>query len=136
LNEIVVRQARFEDFPSLSEFDDFLGDRRIDMQRGEIFVCDCAGDTAVGYLRLSTNHFFDWPLVVNLSVKESFRRLGVGTSLLRFAIELNHLPRLYISTEQSNTPMRELLAGIEAPAIGFVDQLNIDDERELVYRLK
>jgi len=136
LNRIEVREAKFEDFAMLNEFDEFLGDRRIDMQRGEIFVCDFSGETAIGYLRLSANHFFDWPFVVNLCVKEKFRRRGAGVSLLRFAIEQSHLPRLYISTEQSNTAMRKLLSSISAPEIGFIDRLNIDEERELIYRLK
>ena len=35
-----TRLTRFDDYPLLSAFDIFLGDRRIDMQRGEIFVRD------------------------------------------------------------------------------------------------
>lgn len=136
MNEIEVRAARFDDYPILCEFDDFLGDRRIDMQRGEILVCDFADESAIGYLRISPNHFFDWPFVVNLCVKKEYRRRGIGVALLRAASELPLLPRLYISTEQSNDPMRKLLNSMDVSEIGFVDQLNIDDERELLYRLK
>ena len=103
MNEIEVRAARFEDYPALSEFDDFLGDRRIDIQRGEILVCDFAGESTTGYLRFSPNHFFDWPFVVNLCVKEKYRRRGIGVALLRSASELTQLPRLYISKSRVMT---------------------------------
>lgn len=134
--KLVVRPARFDDYPKLCSFDEFLGDRRIDMQKGELYVCDCPDEQAVGYLKLSTEHFFDWPMVVILCVKESSRRMGVGSKLLRFASQFEHLPRLYVSTEASNDPMRKLLADEGASEIGYIDLLNLDEERELLYRLK
>lgn len=131
-----VRPALFEDYPIIDEFDEFLGDRRIDMQRGEVYVCENSDNEAIGYLRISKNHFFDWPIIVNLCVNENYRRRGAGYNLIRYAMKLEFLPRLYISTEKDNTPMNNLLLNIGADEIGYLDKLNFSGERELIYRLK
>lgn len=131
-----IRPAKFDDYPRLCIYDEFLGDRRIDMQKGQILVCDSPNEKAIGYLRISTDHFFDWPFVVILSVKSEFRRLGAGSSLIRHASSLEILPRLYVSTEANNKPMRKLLAGVGASDIGYIDSLNLDEARELIFRLK
>ena len=130
-----IRKGLFSDYPKLVKFDEFIGDRRLELQKGEIWVCDRKGDVAVGYVRISTDHFFSWPFVSFLCVEEKHRRCGVAYDLLKQVCEHGDFPRLYISTEEGNNEMLSLLEKLEATPIGQIDQLNFDDERELIFRL-
>ena len=131
-----VRQAVFSDYPIIVEYDDFIGDRRLDMQRNEILVADQDEAIAVGYAKVCTDQFFYWPLLANLIVKEDFRRRGIGTSIVSHLIEETEFVRLYTSTEEDNVAMRGLMTTLGIEQVGFVDGLNLDDTREILYRLK
>lgn len=123
------------DFPLIRKYDEFIGDRRIDLQRAELMVCDVGECKAASYARVSTNHFYEWPFLVFICTEPAWRRQGAAISLVRSLIANFQASRLYTSTEENNEPMRNLLAEVAAVEIGYVDQLNFDGERELLYRL-
>ena len=131
-----IRFGRFSDYPILQQYDEFIGDRRLDLQAGEIVVADQTKATAVGYFRVSSGAFLGWPLLTTLCVKTDFRRRGVGDALIEHAINDERFTRLFTSTEVGNVAMRALLSKAGAQEIGHVDRLNLNNERELLFRLK
>ncbi|PID64081.1 MAG: hypothetical protein CSB44_00140 [Gammaproteobacteria bacterium] len=133
---IDIRPARFDDYPRIISYDVFLGDRRLDIQRGELYVCDTENSSAVGYMKITRNQFLDWPLLAALCVDTKFRRRGFGTALLNHAQGLETAIRMYLSTETGNKAMLRLLEKAGAQRIGYLDKLNLNDERELFFRLK
>ncbi len=134
--KVHVRAAILSDYRQIVEYDEFLGDRRIDLQAGEISVADIDGLQAVGYLRIAPRDFLGWPLVANLCVHKEHRRKGVGCRLIEAARDDPRFIRLYSSTEAGNLPMRALLESLGSHCIGHVDDLNLNCEREILYRLK
>lgn len=133
---INIRPSRFSDYPTIKAFDEFLGDRRLDMQRGEIYVASSDDDRAVGYLRICGSEFMCWPLISILCVDPRSRRNGAARMLLRHVVALEQFPRIFITTEVSNIGMLALLRDISASEIGFVDQFNLSEEREVIFRVK
>lgn len=131
-----IRFGALRDYPDLLEFDAFIGDRRLNLQAGELLVAENTGGRAVGYLRISPSEFLGWPLLALLCVRSDIRRRGTGQALVRAAISDPRFPRLYVTTEQGNGAMLNLLRKVDAEAIGHVDQLNFDGGRELLFRLK
>jgi GNAT superfamily N-acetyltransferase len=131
-----VRAAILSDYRQIVEYDEFLGDRRIDLQAGELFVADIDGRPAIGYLRIAPRDFLGWPLVANLCVRKDHRRQGTGRRLMESAVADARFIRLYTSTEEGNTPMHALLERLGAYRIGHVDKLNFSGEREILYCLK
>ena len=134
--KVRARAAVLSDYRQIIEYDEFPGDRRIDLQAGELSVADIEGWQAVGYLRIAPRDFFGWPLVANVCVHEGHRRRGIGRLLMQFAKDDGRYIRLYTSTEDANSPMQALIEGIGGHRIGYVDKLNFSEEREVIYRLK
>lgn len=131
-----IRFGALRDYPDLLEFDEFIGDRRLDLQAGELLVAESTGGRAEGYLRISPTGFLGWPLLALLCVRTDVRRRGAGQALVTAAIADGRFPRLYVTTEQGNDAMLELFFKLGAEAIGHVDQLNFDGGRDLLFRLK
>jgi GNAT superfamily N-acetyltransferase len=76
---------------------------------GESWVAEADG-AVVGYALVS-RHFFARPFVDLLVVAEDQRRRGIGLALMT-ACEASHGDdRMFTSTNESNLPMRALLAG-------------------------
>jgi len=63
----------------------------------------------VGYAVLRGHAFFGRDFVELLSVTPNYRRRGVGSSLLRSAVEQSSTSQIFTSTNQSNHPMIRLL---------------------------
>ncbi len=131
-----VRPAELADYPRIKRYDEFIGDRRLDLQAGELTVADQGERRAIGYARVWATAFLGWPLVAALCVQPDLRRTGVAAALLSRLVEDARFPRLYLSTEEGNEAMRALLAARGARRIGHADELNIGGERELLYRLR
>jgi GNAT superfamily N-acetyltransferase len=62
-----------------------------------------------GYVVVTPRNFFGRDFVDLLFVAPPARRSGVGTRLLRSALDLEGTRQVFTSTNRSNTPMRELL---------------------------
>ena len=92
------------------------------VERGEV----------VGFVGVKPGHFYRRDFIDLLFVAASQRRQGVGQALLREALRRASTPRVFTSTNQSNTPMRELLHAERWTHSGLLTGLDEDDP-ELVF---
>jgi GNAT superfamily N-acetyltransferase len=98
---------------------------------GQCHVARVDGRPA-GYAALTTS-FFRSPFIEMLMVAEHFRRRGIGRALIAHCIGL--VPpgeKLWTSTNQSNTPMRQLLPQLGFTNAGQFEGLDEGDP-ELIY---
>src|SRR5579859_550222 len=63
----------------------------------------------VGFLAVRPGHFYQRDFIDLLLVAPRRRRQGVGRALRRAALQNASTSRMFVSTNESNTPMRELL---------------------------
>jgi GNAT superfamily N-acetyltransferase len=63
----------------------------------------------VGFLALRPGHFYHRDFIDLLFVAPRWRRTGAGRALIRAALANASTSRVFVSTNESNTPMRELL---------------------------
>lgn len=131
-----IRPGRLDDYPQLVTYDEFLGDRRLDLQAGLLLIAGTGERSAAGYAGIVPDQFLGCPLLISLCVHPEVRREGVGLALLTHVIQTARFPRLYTSTETSNVTMRALLDKVSATQIGYADQLYMDGSREVLFRLK
>lgn len=107
-----LRAAQAEDVSAIMAIDpDSLGSPRqmralvqeqaslVAVERGEI----------VGFLVLKPGHFYQRDFIDLLFVAPRWRRQGVGRALIRAALQNASTSRVFVSTNESNTPMRKLL---------------------------
>lgn len=90
------------------------------------------GTQSVGYAVLS-RHFFDRAFVELLMVGAQFRRRGIATAMMRHLAGISPTDLLWTSTNESNAPMRALLAAEGFIASGAVEGLD-DGDPELFFR--
>jgi ribosomal protein S18 acetylase RimI-like enzyme len=95
--------------------------RKADTQDGEI----------VGFALLTPTFFRRW-FIELLIVHPDHRRQGVGTALVRACEAECAAPQLFVSTNESNTPMQALLARLDYQPSGRVENLDEHDP-ELIY---
>lgn len=74
-----------------------------------------------------TRHFFNFPFVDLLHVADAHRRLGAGRALMDHCEQAHDADRIFTSTNESNAPMRALLAGAGWRPCGQVDALDPGD---------
>lgn len=67
-------------------------------------------DRIIGYAVVAPRHFFARDFVELLVVHEDHRRRGVGRTLLRAVVGRADTPRVFSSTNESNTAMQSLFA--------------------------
>ena len=63
----------------------------------------------VGFLAVRPGHFYQRDFIDLLFVAPRSRRQGVGRDLMRTTLQNASTSRMFTSTNESNTPMRELL---------------------------
>ena len=80
-----------------------------------------------------TRHFFDRAFVELLMVGARFRRQGIATAMMRYLGTISPTPLLWTSTNESNAPMRALLAAEGYIPSGAVEGLDEGDP-ELFFR--
>jgi GNAT superfamily N-acetyltransferase len=90
------------------------------------------GDEPVGYAVMS-RHFFDRAFVELLMVGARFRRRGIATAMMRHLAGVSPTDMLWTSTNESNSPMRALLAAEGFIPSGAVEGLDEGDP-ELFFR--
>jgi GNAT superfamily N-acetyltransferase len=137
IQSVHIRRAGGEDFAAMAFVDPLLhgGGRRASVVRGllalgESWVAEIDG-TVAGFAVASRN-FFAKPFVDLLVVGEDHRRLGVGSALMNHCEAVHDDDRLFTSTNQSNAPMRALLAKIGFEESGVIHNLDPGDP-ELVF---
>ncbi len=133
--QLVVRPAEFADYKIIREYDEFLGDRRLDIQRRELLVADYGSARAVGFMKLTASAFLNRPLIEIICVAQKLRRVGIAKSLLQVACQHYVGCHIYLTTEESNEPMKTLLVTQGWALVGHIDGFNFSGERELIYRI-
>jgi GNAT superfamily N-acetyltransferase len=107
-----VRAARAEDVAAIAAIDSGSvgppGQIRALVQRQASLVAVEQGEIA-GFLALRPGHFYQRDFIDLLYVTPRWRRHGVGRALMRAALRNASTARVFVSTNQSNTPMRQLL---------------------------
>lgn len=107
-----VRAARAEDVAAIAAIDPGSlgspGEIRALVQGQASLVAVERGEIA-GFLALKPGHFYKRDFIDLLHVAPRWRRHGVGRALMRAALRNASTSRVFVSTNQSNTPMRELL---------------------------
>ena len=86
---------------------------------------------AIGFA-VVTRHFYGFPFVDLLVVAEAARRLGVGETLMAQCEADHDADRIFTSTNESNAPMRRLLAKADWSVSGVIENLDSGDP-ELVF---
>ena len=67
------------------------------------------GGQIVGFLALRPGHFYQRDFIDLLFVAPGWRQRGLGRALMRAALQNATTSRVFVSTNESNTPMRHLL---------------------------
>lgn len=131
--ELKIRKAKVSDYPIILEYDEFSGDRRIDMERGELLIADYGTDKAVGYLRVTSNEFFNKPLIAIVNSRPEFRSKGIASELIKAAIGISTWQKVYSTTEESNVNMQSLFLKLGFEQVAAMKALNFDGSTELLY---
>jgi ribosomal protein S18 acetylase RimI-like enzyme len=129
---MIIRRATYEEAKSIKSFDEFIGDRRIDNWRGELFVC-LDGADLVGYVAYSSNLFYNRPCIAQLCVKESHRRRGIARELVKRVLLVYEGLDVWVSTEKWNQPATALFEGMGFRKMGEIAGLNRDQSIETFF---
>jgi ribosomal protein S18 acetylase RimI-like enzyme len=89
------------------------------------------GGKAIGYAVLEYS-FFENGFISMLYVQQEYRRRGVGEELMHYLEGLCRTPKLFTSTNLSNTAMQSLLAKLGYVLSGVIENLDESDP-ELIY---
>jgi len=84
------------------------------------------GGELAGFAIVS-RHFFNFPFVDLLHVAEAQRRQGVAWALMDHCEQTHDADRIFTSTNESNGPMRALMAKASWRPCGQVDALDPGD---------
>ena len=135
--DVLLRRAKPADLPAMAAIDPkfaTLPGRATATAElvalGESWVAQADGAVA-GYALVS-RHFFARPFVDLLLVAEDQRRRGIGAMLMAACEAAHGDDRMFTSTNESNLPMRALLAGAGWQVSGIVENLDPGDP-ELVF---
>ena len=98
---------------------------------GDCAIVALIDDQVVGYAALDYTFFYQG-FISMLIVQENHRRKGVAKALIWHLEETCRTEKLFTSTNESNGPMRELMATVSFEPCGVVH--NIDDgDPEIFY---
>ena len=104
------------------------------INQGECYIAK--ENAAIIGFAIMNYHFFDFGFVDLLIVAEEHRRRGVGVALLDYLSSQCKTGKLFTSTNESNTPMRELLAKAGFIPCGQIDALDEGDPELFFVREK
>ncbi len=137
LTKFTIRRAGRSDLPALLAVDprlesDAVRARTVPLllDAGLSWVAEAEGQ-AIGYV-IATTHFFARPFIDLVVVAEDRRRQGIGTALLAACEAAHDDDRIFTSTNESNAPMRALLAAAGYQVSGVIENLDPGDP-ELVF---
>ncbi len=142
VGEIEIRSLPSADLSALS-FDIHLTENSprwrhltdlVSSGRGHVLVAQRdAAAGVVGYVAVAPVSFFDRDFVDLLVVAPAARRTGVGSALLRAAVDRSTTGTVFTSTNTSNAPMRALLERDGWLVSGTLDGLDPGDPEVVHY---
>ena len=88
----------------------------------------------MGFLAVRPGHFYKRDFIDLLLVAPRSRRHGVGRALMRAALQNASKPRMFTSTNESNTPMRALLRSEGWNPSGVLTGLDEGDPEHVFFR--
>ena len=137
MTKFTIRRASRSDLPMLLAVDPRLESDPVRartvpllLDAGLSWVAEAEG-RAVGYV-IATTHFFSRPFIDLVVVAEDRRRQGIGTALMAACEAAHGDDRIFTSTNESNAPMRALLARAGYQVSGVIENLDPGDP-ELVF---
>lgn len=107
-----------------------IGEIRRWIAASECFVALYGGETAA--YGVFNYHFFHAGMIEMVMVGADFRKMGIGGALLRHFSEMCTTPKIWTSTNLSNQPMQNLIAGAGFIASGYIHNLDEHDP-ELIF---
>lgn len=127
-----IRRAAYEEAKDIRAWDEFVGDRRIDNWRGELFIAVDEGEV-VAYISYSSNLFYNRPFIGLLCVRASHRRRGIGRQLVNQVLRAYDGLDVWVSTEEWNEPAVKLFESLGFKKMGTIKGLNRDESVEAYF---
>jgi ribosomal protein S18 acetylase RimI-like enzyme len=131
---MTIRRATYEEAKSIKAWDVFIGDRRIDNDKGELFVA-LENDEIQGYITYSSNRFYNKPFISLLCIKEAAQRKGMASALMKTVLANYVGLAVWTSTEEWNEPAIKLFEKLGFVKKGAIAGLNKDDSSEMFFVL-
>ena len=91
------------------------------------------GGQIVGFLAVRPGHFYQRDFIDLLYVAPRRRHQGAGRALMRAALRNASTPRVFVSTNESNTPMRQLLGSEGWTLSGVLTGLDEGDPEHVFF---
>lgn len=107
-----LRAAQAEDISAIVAIDPHSPGRPGEIQalaRDQASLVAVEHGQIAGFLAVRPGHFYQRDFIDLLLVAPRSRRQGIGRALMRVALKNASTPRMFTSTNESNTPMRKLL---------------------------
>lgn len=98
----IIRAFEVGDLTALSSFEEFIGDCRVDMRRGNLMGAALNG-TGIGCAKIAPGEFLGWPLLSVVCLSTAFRGRG---ELIIGAINNAQWLRFFSTPEALNEVMR------------------------------
>ncbi len=103
------------------------------VQRGDVLIAKEVEDgQIIGFLIAELYGFFDENTVSLVVVDNYCRRRGVGTSMVHAAERIFGRGKLFMATNASNTPMRQLCDKLGYKEVGRI-QVQDENDPEVIY---
>jgi GNAT superfamily N-acetyltransferase len=127
--DITIRLASQADEKAIDIFDEFRGNRPIEISRQEVWVAEINNEIAA-YATFNYS-FYRKPFIKYLNTHPKFERQGVADALVKFIEEKCKGQKLFISTEADNFPMLRFFEKHNYRLVGMVNE--IQEAAEVVF---
>ncbi|MBY3620553.1 GNAT family N-acetyltransferase [Acinetobacter sp. CUI P1] len=134
---MLVKKATISDLSMLSKIDGMVIGSEIRKPKIEQYILNeqCVVATInnepVGFAYYDTT-FFECCFIQLVIVNPNFRRLGIAGTLIRYIEEHSPTPKLFTSTNESNTIMQQVCLSLGYVRSGIIENLD-DGDPEWVY---
>ncbi len=127
-----IRRAKYDEAKKVKEFDVFIGDRRIDNWRGELFIALTDGELS-GFIQYNSNQFYHRPFISLVCIKEKYRRRGIASALFQKVMGIYDGIDIWTSTEDNNIEAMKLFEKLGFKNAGSLSYLNRDESKETFF---